>query len=96
MAEYDLTPVLAQYLDRHLIFPLLEFLLAQEVYPKEQTMQRRLELVEETSMVDYAMDMYKEFHNTEEVPQSFKDKRAEVNDLGWVGRRTHHGALIIR
>lgn len=31
MAEYDLTPVLSQYLDRHLIFPLLEFLLVQEV-----------------------------------------------------------------
>lgn len=78
MAEYDLTPVLAQYLDRHLIFPLLEFLLAQDVYPKEQTMQRRLDLVQETYMVDYAIDMHKEFYNTEDVPQSFIDKRNEV------------------
>lgn len=26
MAQYDLTPVLAKHLDRHLVFPLLEFL----------------------------------------------------------------------
>lgn len=31
MAEFDLTRVMGQYLDRHLVFPLLEFLSAKEV-----------------------------------------------------------------
>lgn len=31
MADFDLTYVLGQYLDRHLVFPLLEFLPGKEV-----------------------------------------------------------------
>lgn len=31
MAQFDLTSRMAQYLDRHLVFPLLEFLSAKEV-----------------------------------------------------------------
>ena len=31
MEKYDLTPTLCQYLDRHLVFPLLEFLSVKEV-----------------------------------------------------------------
>lgn len=31
MAEFDLTSRIAQYLDRHLVFPLLEFLLEKRV-----------------------------------------------------------------
>jgi translation initiation factor 3 subunit E len=31
MAQFDLTSRMGQYLDRHLVFPLLEFLSAKEV-----------------------------------------------------------------
>ena len=31
MAEFDLTSQMGQYLDRHLVFPLLEFLSVKEV-----------------------------------------------------------------
>lgn len=31
MAKFDLTSRMGQYLDRHLVFPLLEFLSAKEV-----------------------------------------------------------------
>ena len=35
MAQYDLTPRLAQHLDRHLVFPLLEFLQSKGTYDGE-------------------------------------------------------------
>jgi hypothetical protein len=34
MAKYDLTHTIGQYLDRHLVFPLLEFLGSKEVCAK--------------------------------------------------------------
>ena len=34
MAEFDLTTRMGQYLDRHLVFPLLEFLSVKEVMYK--------------------------------------------------------------
>ena len=33
-SKYDLTSELGKYLDRHLVFPLLEFLQAKKVYPE--------------------------------------------------------------
>lgn len=41
-------------------------------------MKQRLDLVQETGMVDYAVDLYKEYHNTEEVPRMFLEKRTQV------------------
>ena len=34
MAEYDLTAKVGQYLDRHLVFPLIEFLSGKEVFDR--------------------------------------------------------------
>jgi len=34
MAQYDLTNKIGKYMDRHMIFPLLEFLRHHEVYIK--------------------------------------------------------------
>lgn len=39
MAENDLTATLARSLDRHLVFPLLEFLSARQLYPDDQIEQ---------------------------------------------------------
>ena len=36
MAKFDLTSRIGQYLDRHLVFPLLEFLSAKQVYNKRR------------------------------------------------------------
>ncbi|KAM7258074.1 hypothetical protein ACFE04_013815 [Oxalis oulophora] len=78
MSEYDLTPRIAPHLDRHLVFPLLEFLQERNLYPDEQILKSKIELLNNTNMVDYAMDIHKTLYRTEDVPQDMVDRRAEV------------------
>ena len=77
-AQYELSPVLAKYLDRHLVFPLLEFLQERGIYVEEDILKSKIALLQRTNMVDFAMDIYKALYNTEEVPADMKDRRSEV------------------
>ncbi|KMT15083.1 hypothetical protein BVRB_3g062050 isoform A [Beta vulgaris subsp. vulgaris] len=78
MANYDLTPRIAPQLDRHLVFPLLEFLQERQFYPEEQLLKAKIELLSKTNMVDYAMDIHKTLYHTDDVPQDMVGRRVEV------------------
>eukprot|EP00244_Chara_vulgaris_P010333 TRINITY_DN471_c0_g1_i2.p1 TRINITY_DN471_c0_g1~~TRINITY_DN471_c0_g1_i2.p1 ORF type:complete len:430 (-),score=102.18 TRINITY_DN471_c0_g1_i2:705-1994(-) len=78
MAKYDLTPKVAPFLDRHLVFPLLEFLQKEKIFPVDDIMKAKIELLGKTNMVDYAMDIHKGLYNTEDVPQEMVERRVEV------------------
>ncbi|CAK9155573.1 unnamed protein product [Ilex paraguariensis] len=78
MANYDLTPRIAPNLDRHLVFPLLEFLQERALYPDELILKAKIELLNNTNMVDYAMDIHKSLYHTEDVPQDMIERRVEV------------------
>jgi len=82
MAEYDLTQTVAPYLDRHLVFPLLEFLdLKKDLYPEEDLLKAKLDLVaEKTNMVDFALDIYKKLYKTDDVPPEMQARRRVVVD----------------
>lgn len=77
MAEHDLTARLAKSMDRHLVFPLLEWLSAKELYPEEQIQQGKLDLLNKTNMLDYAMEIYTQL-NSRDPPQELKERRTEV------------------
>lgn len=78
MAQYELTNVLVKYLDRHLVFPLLEFLQEKGIYREEDIMRSKLALLQKTNLVDFAVDIYKLINNTEEVPSEMMSRRNEV------------------
>ncbi|KAM0034190.1 putative protein-serine/threonine phosphatase [Helianthus debilis subsp. tardiflorus] len=65
MAKYDLTPRIAPNLDRHLVFPLLEFTQERELYPNDQILKAKIKLLNNTNMVDYAMDIHKSLYHTD-------------------------------
>ncbi|KAG6411493.1 hypothetical protein SASPL_129576 [Salvia splendens] len=74
-SKFDLTPRIAPNLDRHLVFPLLEFLQERGLYPEEDILKAKIELLNHTNMVDYAMDIHKSLYRSDDVPQGV---RAEV------------------
>eukprot|EP00729_Bicosta_minor_P001689 gene1689-34603_t len=63
MAEWDLTSTMAQYLDRHLIFPLMGHLESQtQLFKPEDLLKAKFALLSDTSMVDSTIDIYKEMN----------------------------------
>ncbi|WAR24189.1 EI3EB-like protein [Mya arenaria] len=78
MAEFDLTTRMGQYLDRHLVFPLLEFLSVKELYDEKEMLKGKLDLLSNTNMVDFAMDVHKTLYPDQEVPATFIAKRTNV------------------
>ena len=67
-AEHDLTKKMAMYLDRHLIFPLLDFLNAKDIWPQAQLTDAKLSLLSKTNMIDYYAEIYKSAKD-QEIPQ---------------------------
>ncbi|KAI9809609.1 MAG: eukaryotic translation initiation factor 3 subunit E [Sarcosagium campestre] len=76
--EHDLLPKLITHFDRHLVFPLLEFISSQETEPADDMIKTKYELLKETNMTDYVANLWQDIHDTDEVPDQFVKKREEV------------------
>eukprot|EP00211_Chloroparvula_japonica_P002264 CAMPEP_0119148204 /NCGR_PEP_ID=MMETSP1310-20130426/41488_1 /TAXON_ID=464262 /ORGANISM="Genus nov. species nov., Strain RCC2339" /LENGTH=429 /DNA_ID=CAMNT_0007140229 /DNA_START=74 /DNA_END=1363 /DNA_ORIENTATION=- len=77
-AQYDITHLLGQHLDRHLVFPLLDFLQAKEVYSEEELLDGKLDLLSKTNMVDFAMEIWSKRHDNPTPPEEMVKRREEV------------------
>ncbi len=73
-----MTHVISKYLDRHLVIPLLEFLQGKDIYVPEELTKAKLDLLKETNMVDFAMDIHKDLYPDMEVPEAMLEKRSTV------------------
>lgn len=82
--EHDLLPRLVTHLDRHLIFPLLQFVADQQEEDAgdggEQITKAKYELLKKTNMTDYVASLYCEMNGVDEAPREFATKRQEVLD----------------
>ncbi|KAL2056411.1 hypothetical protein ABVK25_003434 [Lepraria finkii] len=76
--EYDLLPKLIPHLDRHLIFPLLEFLSGQEGDDGTEVTKTKYELLKSTNMTDYVAQLWQEINDSDEMPEEFLKRREEV------------------
>lgn len=83
--EWDLTSRISPYLDRHMVFPLLEFIDttllpdAKVSYKASDIGAARLALLRPTHMVDYAMDTYKSVHGEDAtIPPEMQEQKDKV------------------
>lgn len=76
--ENNLLPKLIKNLDRHLIFPLLQFVAEQQDEDNIEMTKAKYELLKSTNMTDYIASLYTEIHDVKEAPKEFASKRQEV------------------
>uniref|UniRef100_A0A7S2YDF7 Eukaryotic translation initiation factor 3 subunit E n=1 Tax=Entomoneis paludosa TaxID=265537 RepID=A0A7S2YDF7_9STRA len=84
--QWDLTSRVSPYLDRHMMFPLLEFLdglitSKQIAYPSEDIQAARLALLRPTKMKDYAMDILNASESVENKEQMMKELNEEKTSV---------------
>ena len=72
-----MTTRIPQFLRQHLVFPSLEFLSIKEIHKEKELLEGKLDLLSDTNMVDFAMDVYKNRHS-DDIPHALRDKRTTV------------------
>lgn len=82
--QWDLTSKISPYLDRHMMFPLLEYMdglinAGTVSYSTQDVAAARLALLRPTHMVDYAMDIYKGLHGGDSlIPKEMEEQKDVV------------------
>jgi len=77
-ADYDIAHKLSPYLDLHLMIPILDWLSNQNMYDAKTVLGAQFDLAKRTNMADYAIDIYKKFHEVETEPEDMTKKRSDV------------------
>lgn len=79
--EYDLTCVVSEYLDRHQVIPLLDFINqnpeTEGFYDRADIMRAKLDLLSNTGMVDYAIETHQELYDSD-PPEELVTRRDQV------------------
>lgn len=78
VAKYNLLPKLMPHLDRHLIYPLLNFSPEGEEEQSRAQQEILLELLKPTNMTDYVGELAKDLYGLPDMPDEYKQKREQV------------------
>ena len=76
--QYDLLPKMIPYFDRHMIYPLLEFLSGQEDESSLRMLKTKFDLLKPTNMTDFVADLWQQINDSDQVPAEFTRKRETV------------------
>lgn len=76
LVQYDLSSKMVPFLDRHLIFPIFNFLQDMGIYKAKDINRALLKLMAETNMIDWMEEMYTTLG--EPVPPSLNQRRQDV------------------
>lgn len=76
--QYSLLPKLMPNLDRHLVYPLLNFSSDEDAEQPLEQKKLLLELLKPTNMTDFVGQLYQEVHDLDDMPEEYKQKRDQV------------------
>jgi translation initiation factor 3 subunit E len=76
--QYNLLPKLMPNLDRHLLYPLLNFPNDEDAEQPVEQLQMLLQLLKPTNMIDFVGDLYKRVNGLDEIPEEYKQRREQV------------------
>eukprot|EP00003_Mantamonas_plastica_P014777 TRINITY_DN2545_c0_g1_i5.p1 TRINITY_DN2545_c0_g1~~TRINITY_DN2545_c0_g1_i5.p1 ORF type:complete len:328 (-),score=78.07 TRINITY_DN2545_c0_g1_i5:858-1841(-) len=83
--EFDLTSTIGEFLDRHMMFPLLAFLETTEMYPAEELQAAKVSLLKDTAMLGLYSQSYEQLHGSlegaEDVEARLTDLKTQLNNL---------------
>eukprot|EP01100_Stratorugosa_tubuloviscum_P003032 TRINITY_DN1714_c3_g1_i1.p1 TRINITY_DN1714_c3_g1~~TRINITY_DN1714_c3_g1_i1.p1 ORF type:complete len:428 (-),score=159.35 TRINITY_DN1714_c3_g1_i1:86-1369(-) len=78
MAKYDLVTSMCPFLDRHLILPLVQFLHSNNVYPQQQMLKAKIDLLQKTNMVDFAKECFVQRYPDRTPPINYNLQREKI------------------
>lgn len=76
--KYDLTGKIIPFLDRHLIYPLVESLGSELLYDDQVITKLVYDLLKDTNMVGFVKDQFKILHPDQEIPKELLEKEQVV------------------
>ncbi|PNS21423.1 hypothetical protein CAC42_1202 [Sphaceloma murrayae] len=76
--EHSILPQIIPHLDRHLVFPLIQFLEEEDEEPQPELIKLKFELLKATNMTDFVGDLDAQIHGHSERPQEYAKRRDEV------------------
>ncbi|CCH43504.1 hypothetical protein BN7_3054 [Wickerhamomyces ciferrii] len=79
--KYDLTQKVIPFLDRHLIYPVLESLRADDLYDDEVITQLTFDLFKETNMTQFVKDQWEILNPGKPIPNDIITKEAKVDEI---------------
>lgn len=77
--QYDLTSRIVPFLDRHVIYPILESL--REVYSEQVVNQMEYDLFKETNMISFLRGMYQKLNGTDDLPEELLEKETKIEEM---------------
>jgi len=78
--QTNILPKLLPHLDRHLVFPLIEFLEegAEGDESQAELIKLKFELLRQTNMIDFVGSLDAQIHGLTEKPQKYDEQRQQV------------------
>jgi len=78
LESYDISPKLAEYIDPHMMFPILDFIGERKIYPNAYLLKVKINILSHTNLVTILADCYKELKT--KVPPEIEKKKGVIKE----------------